>query len=94
MIAYEGQPTTCFGRGEEGHLFQGCPHRRREARPMDTPMRKMYADAAAASTANGAPGPDYGATDSTKERKATHPGDTAGGQERAEWAQADKAQER
>jgi hypothetical protein len=60
---------------------------------MDTPMRKMYADAAVAFTAIGAPGPDYGATDSTENRKATHPGDTAGGQESAEWAQADKAQE-
>jgi hypothetical protein len=44
MIAYEGQPTTCFGCGEEGQLFQACSHRRRHTRPTETPMRKTYAD--------------------------------------------------
>ena len=29
LISYEGQPTTCFGCNEIGHLYQVCPHRRR-----------------------------------------------------------------
>jgi hypothetical protein len=30
LISYEGQPTTCFGCNEIGHLYQVHPHRRRK----------------------------------------------------------------
>jgi hypothetical protein len=26
-ISYEGQPSTCYGCGEVGHLYQACPER-------------------------------------------------------------------
>ena len=29
LISYEGQPTTCYGCNETGHLYQVCPQRRR-----------------------------------------------------------------
>jgi hypothetical protein len=29
LISYEGQPTTCYGCNEPGHLYTACPHRRR-----------------------------------------------------------------
>jgi hypothetical protein len=28
LISYEGQPTTCHGCNETGHLYQVCPQRR------------------------------------------------------------------
>jgi hypothetical protein len=28
LISYEGQPTTCYGCGEIGHLYPNCPKRR------------------------------------------------------------------
>ena len=28
LISYEGQPTTCYGCNETGHLYTVCPHRR------------------------------------------------------------------
>jgi hypothetical protein len=29
LVSYEGQPTTCYGCGEKGHLYLVCPRRRK-----------------------------------------------------------------
>jgi hypothetical protein len=29
LFSYERKPGTCFGFGEAGHMYQGCPTRRR-----------------------------------------------------------------
>ena len=33
LATYEGQPETCYGCGETGHVYVVCPHRRRMERP-------------------------------------------------------------
>jgi hypothetical protein len=32
LLAYEGQPATCYGCGVQGHMYQGCPARRKPGR--------------------------------------------------------------
>jgi len=36
LISYEGQPTTCYGWNDTGHLYQVCPHRTRAKEPEKT----------------------------------------------------------
>jgi hypothetical protein len=31
LISYDGQPTTCYGCGDTGHLYPKCPRRQRRA---------------------------------------------------------------
>jgi ribosomal protein L19E len=33
LATYEGQPETCYGCGEAGHVYVVCPHRRRVEQP-------------------------------------------------------------
>jgi hypothetical protein len=47
LIAYEGQPTTCYHCGKPGHLFQGCPKRRTGGRPVGQVERRAWADVVA-----------------------------------------------
>ena len=30
LASYEGQPTTCYGCGRTGHMYQSCPRRQAE----------------------------------------------------------------
>jgi hypothetical protein len=47
LISYEGQPTTCYGCNEIKHLYQVCPHRRRERTEDKRAARTSCADVAA-----------------------------------------------
>ena len=33
LAAYDGQPQTCYGYGETGHVYVAWPHRRTAGRP-------------------------------------------------------------
>jgi hypothetical protein len=43
LISYEGQPQTCYGCGESGHLLPTCPVRRSPARKVVTSTKPTYA---------------------------------------------------
>jgi hypothetical protein len=47
LIAYDGQPTTCYQCAEPGHLYQGCPKRRAGGRPGGQVERRAWADVVA-----------------------------------------------
>ena len=47
LISYEGQPITCYGCGDTGHLCPTCPRRQRRS-PLPSPTRPVtYATIAA-----------------------------------------------
>jgi len=52
LISYEGQPTTCFGCNEIGHLYQVCPHRRRTGAVDARATRKSWAEVATTGAAD------------------------------------------
>ena len=41
LISYDGQPTTCHGCGEPGHLYPTCPRRQRRTQlpPSHAPVK-------------------------------------------------------
>jgi hypothetical protein len=43
LLAYEGQPATCYGCGEVGHTFQGCPGRQGSKLVRPRPAQASYA---------------------------------------------------
>ena len=47
LISYDGQPTTCYGCGETGHIYPTCPRRQRRTQlpPQHAPV--TYAAVAA-----------------------------------------------
>jgi hypothetical protein len=55
LISYEGQPTTCYGCKETGHLYQTCPRRRRVRESANAAIPTSWAEAAARGTENRIP---------------------------------------
>ena len=48
LLSYEGQPTTCYGCGETGHLYPTCPQRQtRRPMPREKQQQTTYASIAA-----------------------------------------------
>jgi hypothetical protein len=47
LKSYKGQPKTCYGCNEIGHLYQVCPHRRRAKAEETRATRTSWADVAA-----------------------------------------------
>ena len=43
LLSYEGQPPTCYGCGESGHMYQGCPARHKKGTKMTSVMAATYA---------------------------------------------------
>lgn len=43
LRSYEGQPATCYGCGDTGHLYQSCPRMRRRAQVPTNDIPSTYA---------------------------------------------------
>ena len=50
LLSYEGQPTTCYGCGDIGHLYPTCPKRRNRATVPRDQQHETYATVVAPST--------------------------------------------
>jgi hypothetical protein len=51
LLLYEGQPATCYGCGEPGHIYQGCPARHKLGSARTIATVATYASIVMASTA-------------------------------------------
>jgi hypothetical protein len=49
-LSYEGQPLTCYGCGENGHMYQVCPKKQRREKIISKDLTSTYANVAAHST--------------------------------------------
>lgn len=43
LVSYEGQPTTCYGCGEVGHIYPNCPNRQAMTARTNTRQPSTYA---------------------------------------------------
>lgn len=43
LESYDGQPLTCYGCGETGHIYQMCPKRRRAGRAVEDETTMSWA---------------------------------------------------
>jgi len=43
LLSYAGQPPTCYGCGESGHMYQGCPARHKNGTKKTSMMSATYA---------------------------------------------------
>jgi hypothetical protein len=51
LLSYEGQPATCYGCGEPGHMYQGCPARHKLGSARTIATTATYASIVTVSTA-------------------------------------------
>jgi hypothetical protein len=51
LLSYEGQQPTCYGCGEPGHMYQGCPARHKMGTTRIPAMVATYASIVTASAA-------------------------------------------
>jgi hypothetical protein len=49
LLSYDGQPPTCYGCGESGHMHQGCPTCRKMTTTRTSATAATYASIVAAS---------------------------------------------
>jgi hypothetical protein len=52
LLSNEGQPVTCYGRGETDHLHKACPNRHRDVRTTTKPPASSWAQVLANGPAN------------------------------------------
>ena len=50
LLSYEGQPSTCYGCGDIGRMYQACPKRQRRGTWASTEQTSTYVTIAAPST--------------------------------------------
>ena len=55
IVTYDGQPLTCYGCGQEGHIYASCPTRKRSIETRKQPRMESYATVLA-HAANGGEG--------------------------------------
>jgi len=51
LLSYKGQPPTCYGCGESGHMYQRCPARHKMGTKRTFVMAATYASIVTASAA-------------------------------------------
>ena len=50
LLSYEGQPATCYGCGEVGHVYLGCPIRQKSNQARIAQTQQTYANVVSAPT--------------------------------------------
>ena len=74
LLSYEGQPPTCYGCGESGHMYQGCPARHKKGTKRTSAMAATYASIVTAVTATKeGPSHDIATANGTVEEEESAP---------------------